>query len=124
MDAYLRLDPTDFARFYDFPALVSDAAGDHVMSESGDVESYMRPFIAALREEGLVGIAFEMLASRRLGEADWVCTNRYRITADGERLIGDMEYHYVLVRKANGWRMKFARIGTVHDWSTGDIWQQ
>lgn len=124
MNAYLRLDPTDFARFYDFPALVSDAAGDHVMCDAGDVATYMRPFIAALRGDGLRDIAFETLASHDLGAANSVATNRYRITAEDQRMIGDMEFHYFLVRADEGWRMKFARIGRIHDWSKSDVWRE
>ena len=124
MDAYLRLDPTGFAGFFDFPALVSGARGDHVLRDASDLAEYMRPFIAALREDGLRDIAFEIVTSHDLDAANSAATNRYKIMAENHRIIGDMEFHYFLVRADEGWRIKFARIGQVHDWSKSDVWRE
>jgi hypothetical protein len=116
MNAYLALDAAGFSPFYHYPALISDAEGDHVIRDADDIEAYERPFIATLRDAGLKAIEFEILKAQELGGSECTCTNRYAIMAENARLIGDMEYHYFLMRDGEQWRIKFARIGQIHAW--------
>ena len=75
-----------------------------------------RPFIASLCQSGLKSVEFDILNVEELGASGCFCTNRYAIKGSGARLIGDMEYHYFLMRADQGWRIKFARIGRIHAW--------
>ena len=116
MDAYLKCDPTAFGDFFDYPCLIVDSKGDHVIRNEQDVEDYERPFVASLRSDGLAGIEFEALSVQEVDQSECFCTNRYRILDGDDRLIGDMEYHYFLVRIEEAWRIKFARMGRLHYW--------
>ncbi len=114
--AYLAGDPTVFTDFFDFPCLIVDSNGDHVLREEHDLEDYERAFVASLKKDGVRKIEVESLREIALGGAEALCSNRYRVLASDRRLIGDMEYHYVLQGRDGRWRIKFARMGTLHDW--------
>ena len=115
--AYLACDPTAFAPFFDLPCLIVDSNGDHVLCNESDLEDYERAFVAQLKEDGLREIEVERLREIAFGENEAFCSNRYRVMADEGRLIGDMEYHYVLQAQGERWRIKFARMGTLHHWT-------
>ncbi len=116
MEAYLAGDPSGFSDFFDFPCLIVDSKGDHVICGEHDIETYERPFLASLRSSGLEEIEYEQLAAQEVNQSDCFCTNRYKVLAAERRLIGDMEYHYYLVRTGDEWRIKFARMGQLHCW--------
>ncbi len=116
--AYLAGDPTVFTDFFDFPCLIVDSNGDHVLGGDRDLEDYERAFVASLKEYGVREIEIERLREIALGQAEAVCSNRYRVLAPDQRLIGDMEYHYMLQACAGRWRIKFARMGTLHYWQS------
>ena len=116
MDAYLKCDPTAFGGFFDYPCLIVDSNGDHVIRNERDIEDYERPFVASLRASGLKGIEYEALKTQEINRSECFCTNRYKVLGADEQLIGDMEYHYFLVHSSGAWRIKFARMGQLHYW--------
>jgi len=117
MDAYLKRDPKAFSGFFDFPCMIIDSAGDHVIRDELGIENYERPFVTALHDRGLKEVEFDELSVQEINESECFCTNRYRILGADKELIGDMEYHYFLVRAGDNWRIKFARMGQVHHWA-------
>ncbi len=118
MDAYLACDPGKFGGFFDFPCLIVDSRGDHILSDLHDLEDYERPFLEHLKDKGLSAIEYEELAARQVNESDCFCTNRYRIFGRDRQLIGDMEYHYFLAGTTGDWHIKFARMGQLRHWTT------
>jgi len=117
MDAYLKRDPKAFAEFFGYPCLIVDDAGDHVICDETGIENYERPFVAGLHDSGVEEIEFEELSAQEIKESECFCTNRFRILGADKKLIGDMEYHYFLIRADGKWRIKFARMGRVHHWN-------
>ena len=118
VSAYLACDATVFAEFFDFPCLIVDSNGDHILRSEQDLENYERNFVTSLKESGVREIETERLREIAFGPAEAFCSNRYRVMASGGRLIGDMEYHYVLQARMDRWRIKFARMGTLHSWTS------
>ena len=116
MDAYLKCDPKAFSDFFDYPCLIVDSNGNHVIRHDHDIENYVRPFVAFLRSSGLKEIEFDQLSAQEINQSECFCTNRYKILKADKKLIGDMEYHYFLVRADDKWRIKFARMGHLHYW--------
>lgn len=116
--AYLACDATIFAEFFDFPCLIVDSNGDHILRSEQDLENYERNFVTSLKESGVREIEIERLRETAFGPVEAFCSNRYRVMASGGRLIGDMEYHYVLQARTKRWRIKFARMGTLHSWTS------
>ena len=117
MNAYLTHEPSAFSEFFSLPCLIVDSNGDHVVASSHDVERYFQPFVDGLKAAGLREIDFDIEAVRRVNDSECFCTNRYRIYASQRRLIGDMEYHYYLVRNAASWQIKFSRMGETRYWA-------
>ncbi len=115
--SYLACDATVFAEFFDFPCLIVDSNGDHILRSEQDLENYERAFVTSLKESGVCEIETERLRETALGPTEAFCSNRYRVMASERQLIGDMEYHYVLQARTNRWRIKFARMGTLHSWT-------
>ena len=115
-EAYLKCDAKAFSGFFDYPCLIVDSNGDHIIRDDRDIEEYGSEFVASLRRNDLKEIEFEELNAQEINQSECFCTNRYKVFGPEKQLIGDMEYHYFLVRSDDKWRIKFARMGQLHYW--------
>ncbi len=86
MEAYLECDPKAFSGFFDYPCLIVDSNGDHVIRDDHDIEEYGREFVSSLRRDGLKEIEFDELSAQEINQSECFCTNRYKVFGTDKQL--------------------------------------
>ncbi|MEM7044704.1 MAG: hypothetical protein AAF543_17990 [Pseudomonadota bacterium] len=117
-DAYLAFEADRLLRFYDLPSMIVDKRGDHLIVQEADLLDYMRPFLYRLEENGLGRIDPEMSATLALDEDACFSSVRYRFFSRQQQMFGDFVAHYMLTARDKNWRIKFAKVGQVHSWTS------
>ena len=116
-DAYLTFDADALLRFYDFPSIIVDNQGDHLIVQKADLLDYMRPFLGLLEDNDLGRIDPEMSATASLDEESLFASVRYRFLSRRQLMLGDFVGHYVLTARDGDWCIKFAKVGQIYSWN-------
>lgn len=114
-NGYLAFDPNALLSFFDIPCLIVDNVGDHLIAGTTDLLRYLGPPLASYEKNGVQAIEAAMQLEQFL-DSDCCCSVRYHVENQHRKMVGDFEYHYVLVSTTDDWRIKFAKIGRVHVW--------
>lgn len=112
--AYLDFSADSLVRFFNFPSLIHDQAGIHLLKNGKELELYERNFLENLKQRKITRIVNELLEcefSQQLSNAV-DCKLSYKLFDVDNQLTMDFDYSYSLV-KGETWKILFARLGKV-----------
>lgn len=112
--AYLAFDTNALVRFFNFPCLIHDLSGIHLLKNENDLKIYEKNFLDNLKQRKTAKIENELLEydlSQQLPNAIG-CKLTYKLFDIHNQLIMDFDYTYSLV-KNEVLLILFARLGTV-----------
>ena len=112
--AYLAFNSNMLTKFFNFPSIIHDLSGVHLLKNAGDLKIYEELFLENLEQKKIVKIENELLAydfSQQLPNAI-ACKLAYKLFDVNNQLIIDFDYAYSLI-KNEVWQILFARLGAV-----------
>ncbi len=112
--ACLVFDADALVKFFNFPCLIHDLSGIHLLKNENDLKTYEKNFLENLKQRKTVKIENELLeydVSQQLPNAVG-CKVAYKLFDANNQLIVDFDYTYSLVKNGK-WKILFARLGKV-----------
>jgi|SRR5688572_6409482 len=112
--AYLAFDADVLVKFFNFPNLIHDLSGIHLLKNEDDLRIYEKNFLENLKQRKTARIENEVLEydlSPQLPNAIG-CKIAYKLFDIDGQLIVDFDYTYSLVKNET-WKILFARLGEV-----------
>lgn len=112
--SYLAFDANVLVKFFNFPSLIHDLSGIHLLKNENDLKIYEQNFLENLKQSKISRIENEVLEydlSKQLSNAIG-CKLTYKLFDVNDQLIMDFDYSYSLIKNET-WKILFARLGTV-----------
>lgn len=111
---YLTFDANALIKFFNFPSLIHDLSGIHLLKNANDLVMYEKKFLENLQQQQTTRVENTLLAydlSQQLPNAIG-CKVAYKLFDVAGQLILDLDYTYSLV-KNEIWQILFARLGEI-----------
>jgi hypothetical protein len=111
---YLTFDADGLVKFFNFPSLIHDLSGVHLLKDENDLKIYEKNFLDNLKQRKIEKIKKELLEhsfTQQLPNGIG-CKIAYKLFDKNDQLIFDFDYTYSLV-KNEAWKILFARLGAV-----------